>query len=84
VLTVAEAAQRARRNPETVRRWIREGKLRASKVGTRHVIGEADLEQWLEKPKNEMLPVPAEWQRTFWDAPMPNVVSALRRSREGH
>ena len=84
MITVPEAARRARRNPETVRRWIREGKLRASKVGTQHVIEEADLEQMLEKPKDDMLPVPAEWQRTFWGAPMPNVVTALRRSREGH
>ena len=84
VLTVAEAARRAGRNPETVRRWIREGKLRASKVGTQHVIEEADLEQMLEKSGDDMLPVPAEWQRTFWGAPMPNVVTALRRSREGH
>jgi excisionase family DNA binding protein len=69
VLTVAEAARRAGRNPETVRRWIREGKLRASKVGTQHVIEEADLEHMLEKPKDEMVPVPAEWRRTFWGAP---------------
>jgi excisionase family DNA binding protein len=84
-MIVAEAARRAGRSPETIRRWIREGKLRASKVGTQHVIEEADLEQMLEKPRDEMLlPAPAVWQRTFWGAPMPNVVTALRRSREGH
>ena len=43
MLTVTEAAQRARRHPETLRRWIREGKLTASKVGTQHVIDEEDL-----------------------------------------
>jgi excisionase family DNA binding protein len=43
MLTVSEAARRARRNPETVRRWIREGKLTAWKVGTQHVIDEDDL-----------------------------------------
>jgi uncharacterized protein len=42
-LTVPEAARRVGRNPETVRRWIREGRLRAHKVGTQHVIDEADL-----------------------------------------
>jgi excisionase family DNA binding protein len=84
VITVPEAARRARRNPETVRRWIREGKLRASKVGTQHVIEEADLEEMLGRGNAEMLPRPAEWQRTFWGAPMPNVVAAIRRSREGH
>lgn len=31
------------RHPETVRRWIREGKLRSVKVGTQHLIDDADL-----------------------------------------
>lgn len=43
MLTVPEAARRANRDPETVRRWIRAGKLPARKVGTQHVIDEADL-----------------------------------------
>ena len=43
MLTVTEAARRAGRHPETVRRWIREGKLTAWKVGTQHVIDEDDL-----------------------------------------
>jgi excisionase family DNA binding protein len=44
MLTVPEAARRTRRNPETIRRWIREGKLPARKVGAQHVIEEADLD----------------------------------------
>jgi uncharacterized protein len=43
MLTVPEAAKRIGRDPETVRRWIRAGKLPSSKVGTQHVIDEADL-----------------------------------------
>lgn len=43
MLTVPEAARRAGRNPETIRRWIREGKLVASKVGSQHIIDEDDL-----------------------------------------
>jgi excisionase family DNA binding protein len=43
MLTVPQAARRTRRHPETIRRWIREGKLPARKVGTQHVIEEADL-----------------------------------------
>ncbi len=43
MLTVPEAARRARRHPETIRRWIREGRLRAHKVGTQHVIQLTDL-----------------------------------------
>ncbi len=42
-LTVPEAARRIGRNPETVRRWIRAGKLPAWKVGTQHLIDEDDL-----------------------------------------
>ena len=43
MLTVPEAARRAGKNPETIRRWIREGKLPARKVGTQHVIDQDDL-----------------------------------------
>nr|MBA3852364.1 helix-turn-helix domain-containing protein [Chloroflexota bacterium] len=43
MLTVPEAARRVGRNPETVRRWIREGKLRSTRIGTQHLIDEADL-----------------------------------------
>jgi excisionase family DNA binding protein len=43
MLTVPEAAKRVGRDPETVRRWIRAGKLPSSRVGTQHLIDEADL-----------------------------------------
>jgi excisionase family DNA binding protein len=84
MLTVPEAARRVGRNPETVRRWIREGRLRASKVGTQHVIQEDDLTAALSEDEDELLPIPEAWTKTFWGGPMPNVVAALRRSREGH
>ena len=83
MITVPEAARRARRNPETIRRWIREGKLRSRKVGTQHTIEEHDLEAILTD-EDEMLPLPPEWQVTFWGDPMPNVVAAVRRSRNAH
>ena len=47
MLTVPEAARRAGRNPETIRRWIREGKLTAWKVGSQHVIDVDDLTKTL-------------------------------------
>jgi excisionase family DNA binding protein len=50
MLTVPEAARRARRDPETIRRWIRAGKLTARKVGTQHVIEESDLAALLGAP----------------------------------
>ena len=66
MLTVPEAARRAGKNPETVRRWIREGKLRARKVGTQHTIEDADLQAFLDTEEAEMLPLPPEWLRTSW------------------
>ena len=83
MLTVPEAARRAGRNPETIRRWIREGKLRARKVGTQHVLEEADLAAMLGAFE-DTVELPPEWKRTFWGGPMPDVVAAVRRSRAGH
>lgn len=81
MLTVPEAARRIGRNPETVRRWIREGRLRAHKVGTQHVIEEADLEDAVGE--SEMLPLPEEWKHFDSGRPVPNWVAAIHRSREG-
>jgi excisionase family DNA binding protein len=81
-ITVPEAARRIGRNPETVRRWIREGKLRSYKVGTQHVIEEADLEAAVDDV--ETLPMPQSWGRTITGEPMPNVVAMIRRSRASH
>ena len=83
MLTVPEAARRARRNPETVRRWIREGKLRATKVGTQHVLDERDLADFLGET-SDTLPLPPEWQKTFWGGPMPDFVHIIRRQRDEH
>ena len=83
MLTVPEAAKRAGRDPETIRRWIRLGRLRARKVGTQHVIEESDLEATLAEG-GEMLPLPQPWRVTDSGRPMPNVVAAIRRSRQGH
>ena len=83
MITVPEAARRARRNPETIRRWIREGKLRSTKVGTQHTIEERDLDELLDAD-DDMLALLPEWSQTFWGEPMPNVVRMIRRSRQGH
>ena len=82
MITVPEAARRAGRNPETIRRWIREGKLASRKVGTQHTIEEHELEALMGD--DEMLPLPPEWQFMSDGRPMPNVVLAVRRSRAGH
>jgi excisionase family DNA binding protein len=77
MLTVPEAARRAGRNPETIRRWIRAGRLRSEKVGTQHVVEETDLEALLDD-EYEMLPLPAEWDVE----PRVNWVRLIRQSRE--
>ncbi|MGH3039262.1 MAG: helix-turn-helix domain-containing protein [Gaiellaceae bacterium] len=79
MLTVPEAAKRVGRNPETVRRWIRAGKLRSQKVGTQHLVEEADLDS-LVGEDDEMLPLPPELDIE----PRINWVRAIRLSRRGH
>jgi excisionase family DNA binding protein len=78
MLTVPEAARRTKRDPETVRRWIRSGRLRATKIGTQHLIDEEDLARMTA---GAMLPLPAAWRRTATGEPMPNVVASIRSSR---
>jgi excisionase family DNA binding protein len=82
MLTVPEAAKRVGRDPETVRRWIRAGKLRSQKVGTQHLIDEGDL-VWFEDGA-DMLPLPARWRRTREGKPQPDWVRLIRESRESH
>ena len=80
MLTVPEVARRIHKDPETVRRWIRSGRLSARKIGTQHVIEEADLERLTA---GATLPLPASWAVTVTGDPMPDVVAALRESRAG-
>jgi excisionase family DNA binding protein len=80
MLTVPEAAARTGRNAETIRRWIRSGRLRAHKVGTQHVIEERDLEAAL----TDRMLVPEDWTTTFTGEPMPNWVALLREDRASH
>jgi excisionase family DNA binding protein len=82
MITVPEAAKRAGKDPETIRRWIRSGRLRARKIGTQHVIEDQDLEEFLDVAR---VPVPPEWG---WDRqpdgrPMPDFVHAVHEARDG-
>jgi len=81
MLTVPEAARRTGRHPETIRRWIREGRLAARKVGTQHVIEEDDLDA-LET--GDLLPAPAWWGETVTGEPMPDWVGLIRQQRAEH
>ncbi|MHB8451174.1 MAG: helix-turn-helix domain-containing protein [Mycobacteriales bacterium] len=77
-MTVPEAARLADRDPETIRRWIRSGKLDARKVGTQHVIEDAALEQALGR---DSLPVPEPWRSFDSGRPQPDWVAAIARAR---
>ncbi len=79
MLTVPEPARRAGRGPETVRRWIRGGKLRPRTVGTQHVIEEEDLVALLGNADEQLLP--EEWSRLPDGRPMPNFVRYIRERR---
>jgi excisionase family DNA binding protein len=81
MLTVPEVAARTGRDPETIRRWIRTGKLRARKVGSHQVVDERDLDSVLDRAA---LPLPRAWKVTGTREPMPKVLEALRRSRASH
>jgi excisionase family DNA binding protein len=78
MLTVPQAAERASKDPETIRRWIRSGRLRATKVGTQHVIDEGDLQALLD---DGTLPVPERWRNFSSGRPQPDWVAAIARSR---
>ncbi len=80
-MTVPQAARRVLRNPETIRRWIREGKLRAEKVGTQHLIDEDDLDAFVS---DGVLPAPPHWDVMEDGSPMPPVEEIIRRQRESH
>ena len=79
-LTVPEAARRTGRNPETIRRWIREGKLASRKVGTQHLIEEDDLDS-ISAPAGDSFPLPAAWRTTLTGEPMPDWTALIRSSR---
>jgi excisionase family DNA binding protein len=81
MLTVPEAARRTGKDPETIRRWIRSGKLRSHKVGTQHVIEERDLDAVID---SESLPVPNRWRKFDSGRSQPDWTAAIAASRRGH
>jgi excisionase family DNA binding protein len=82
MLTVPEAARRVHRNPETVRRWIREGRLRYTRVGTQYLVDEADLDAISGDEGSTPMP---DWMRLRPDGrPQPDWVRLVRDSRRGH
>jgi excisionase family DNA binding protein len=80
MITVPEAARRAGRNPETIRRWIRSGRLRSEKVGTQHLVKVEQLDGLLD---DRPLDLPANWQLADWGE-MPEWERLIRDSRDSH
>ncbi|HET9243611.1 MAG TPA: helix-turn-helix domain-containing protein [Gaiella sp.] len=81
MITVPEAARRVDRNPETIRRWIRSGRLRSQKVGTQHLIDERELDLLVNEydELDDVIPVHPTWT----GEPQVNWAGIVRRSRAG-
>ncbi len=82
MLTVDEAASLVGRSRETVRRWIRDGRLPAQVEGRRRLIDPADLDS-IRDELYPMLPMPPEWEHLQDGTPAPNWVAAVALSRSG-
>jgi excisionase family DNA binding protein len=80
MITVPEAARRTGRNAETIRRWIRTGRLRSEKVGTQHLVNEDDLVSFLD---DAPLDLPPAWTAAD-DGPMPVWERLVRDARDAH
>jgi excisionase family DNA binding protein len=83
VLTVAEAAERVGRTPETVRRWIRSGRLPAVTEHGHLSIAPDDLES-VRDELYPMLELPEEWKHFEDGTPVPNWAAAVALSRRGN
>jgi len=81
MLTVQESAHRTGRSPETIRRWIREGRLQAKTVGGRRLVTEADLAAAIERPRS--LAMPAPWRTSRSGTPAPDWVEPVHEARKG-
>lgn len=81
MITVPEAARRSGLNPETIRRWIRSGRLRSERVGTQHLIDEEALDALVDDSPIEL---PEDWLQTDDGQTMPNWERLVRDARESH
>lgn len=92
LITVPEAARKAKRNPETVRRWIWAGKLRSRKLGNQHMIEEEDLGRVLaEQAGSSDKPSWEEWYRGLKalnaridSSKLPSAAEMIREVRDTH
>ena len=54
-----------------------------SKVGTQHILEEADLEAIVGRTEGSM-PLPDHWKVGFWGGPMPDWAAIVREQRDTH
>jgi excisionase family DNA binding protein len=78
MLTITEAAALAGVGEETVRRWVRAGRLPAHRDGPRLLVAAEDVSRLAAPPS---LALPEAWAQTSWGEPQPDWVALLRRSR---
>jgi excisionase family DNA binding protein len=81
MITVPEAARRAGRNAETIRRWIRAGRLRSERVGTQHLVDERELAGLID---DEPIELPQAWTIADDGAEMPPWERLVRDARTAH
>jgi excisionase family DNA binding protein len=79
VITVSEAAKLAGVGDETVRRWVRAGRLQSRRDGPRLLLFREEVER-IASPTS--LPLPPAWQESWLRTP-PDWVAALSRTRRG-
>lgn len=82
MLTVPEAAKRVGRDPETVRRWIRSGRLASKKIGQQHFVDEMDVAALTQE--SDTLPLPDAWRFMSNGQPQLDWAKLVRRSRQAH
>lgn len=83
MLTVADAAIRLGRSPETVRRWIVTGRLPATTDADGRLAVTASDVDALRDTLYPTLELPKEWQRFEDGTPVPNWVAAVALTRRG-
>ena len=81
MITVPEAARRIGRHPETIRRWIRSGRLRAERVGTQHLVRPEDLDAFAA---DEPLDLPLAWRYDDAGRTQPDWDRLVRDGRRSH
>jgi excisionase family DNA binding protein len=81
MITVPEAARKVGRHPETIRRWIRSGRLRSERVGTQHLV---DEEEALSLAGFASLDLPRAWTTRDDGTEMPDWERLVRDARERH